>query len=331
MPNDSVILAVGNTRIDKFISYQVDHDIYEPEGSFSFTCDPLLGIKKGMTCRIFINEQLEMTGIVDTVTRRMSRSGPSMDIVGRSIASILTDSCITNFKGKIPTTLPALVDRLIKDLPFISRKSFIFNAGSDKVKVKKDFIDLSPGDTVFDVLKRAANSQGYIFWVSPAGNFVVDKPKEIGEPKVVIHDSAKGVQYIEGENTESIANGHSDIIVIGECQTDSGDYKTVKAVLNNPSFPYKKPLVITWNDNDGPAAKTAALHLANEKSEEQTLTYSMNGHSQNGKNWQINEFCKVVDRYNDVDGTYLIVHRGFSQARREGKKTSLVLEKGGRL
>lgn len=328
---DTVILAVGNTRIEKFLSYDIDHDLYEPEGSFSFSCDPQIGIKAGMSCRIFINEKLEMTGLIDSVKRAMSRNGPLIDIEGRSIASILTGSCVTNFKGRVPTTLPALVDRLIKGLPFISRKSFIFNAGSDKTKVKKDFVELSPGDTVFDVIKRAANSQGFIFWVSPSGNFVIDKPIEIGEPKFVIHDTAAGAKYIDGSSTETIADSHSDIIIMGECQTDDGDYKVVKTSINNPSFPFKKPLVVSWNENDGPAKMTAALQMATEKASQQKLDYLMPGHSQNGKNWQFNVFCKVVDRYNGVDGTYLIVNRHFSLSRTDGKKTSLMLEKGGRL
>lgn len=330
--NDTVILAVGNTRIDKFITYQIDNDLYEPENPFSFSCDSLIGIKAGMTCRIFINNQLELTGIIDSVARKMNRNGAFLEISGRSLASVLTDSCVTNFKGGMPGTLPAIVDRLLKDVPFISKKNFIFKSGSDKSRIKKDFLELSPGDTIFDVLKRAANSQGFIFYMAPDGSFIVDKPIEIGEPSFTIHDSQNDFKYIEGSVEEDISNAHSEVIVMGECQTADGDYKVVKARAQNPDYHYRKPLVVSWNEADGPAKKVAEMKIIEEKASSMTLQYNMNGHSQNGKNWMINKFCTVIDRYNGVEkASFLITRRSFSLTRTEGKKTELTLERGGRL
>ena len=39
MNRDEVILLVRNARVDKFVSYTIDADLYSPEGSFSFECD----------------------------------------------------------------------------------------------------------------------------------------------------------------------------------------------------------------------------------------------------------------------------------------------------
>ena len=329
MNRDEVILLVRNARVDKFVSYTIDADLYSPEGSFSFECDSKYDVNKGDTCQIFVNRVCVMAGIIDTVRRSLSRNGPKMNIEGRSVAAVLADSSVTKFIS-LPTTLPQLVERLVRDLPFLSRKDFVFKSGSDKVKVQRKFIEVSPGDSVFEVIKKAANSQGYLFWASPEGELVFDKPVERGKADFKIHAFEDGseMDYIEGSVTETINEQHSLIKVIGESQDDN-DIKYVAASVKNDDFPFYRPLVVNWNENEGPAKKTAELQLATEKAAAIQLEYTMPGHSQNGIPWTINAFCDVEDHYNGANGAYLIKRRTFTLDRNEGKRTKLELQPGG--
>lgn len=331
MNPDEVILLVRNARVDKFVSYTIDSDLYSPEGSFSFECDSRYDVNKGDTCQIFVNRVCVMAGIIDTVRRSLSRSGPKMEIEGRSVAAVLADSSVTKF-ATLPTTLPQLVERLVRDLPFLSRKDFVFKSGSDKVKVQRKFIEVSPGDSVFEVIKKAANSQGYLFWASPEGSLVFDKPVERGKADFKIHAFEDGseMDYIEGSVTETINEQHSLIKVIGESQDDN-DIKYVAASVKNDDFPFYRPLVVNWNENEGPAKKTAELQLATEKAAAIQLEYTMPGHSQNGIPWTINAFCDVEDHYNGANGAYLIKRRTFTLDKNEGKRTKLELQPGGSL
>ena len=331
MNPDEVILLVRNARVDKFVSYTIDSDLYSPEGSFSFECDSRYDVNKGDTCQIFVNRVCVMAGIIDTVQRSLSRNGPKMNIDGRSVAAVLADSSVTKF-ATLPTTLPQLVERLVRDLPFLSRKDFVFKSGSDKVKVQRKFIEVSPGDSVFDVIKKAANSQGYLFWASPEGELVFDKPVEHGKADFKIHAFEDGseMDYIEGSVSETINEQHSLIKVIGESQDDN-DIKYVAASVKNDDFPFYRPLVVNWNENEGPAKKTAELQLATEKAAAIQLEYTMPGHSQNGIPWTINAFCDVEDHYNGANGAYLIKRRTFTLDRNEGKRTKLELQPGGSL
>ena len=329
MNRDEVILLVRNARVDKFVSYTIDADLYSPEGSFSFECDSKYDVNKGDTSQIFVNRVCVMAGIIDTVRRSLSRNGPKMNIEGRSVAAVLADSSVTKFIS-LPTTLPQLVERLVRDLPFLSRKDFVFKSGSDKVKVQRKFIEVSPGDSVFEVIKKAANSQGYLFWASPEGELVFDKPVERGKADFKIHAFEDGseMDYIEGSVTETINEQHSLIKVIGESQDDN-DIKYVAASVKNDDFPFYRPLVVNWNENEGPAKKTAELQLATEKAAAIQLEYTMPGHSQNGIPWTINAFCDVEDHYNGANGAYLIKRRTFTLDRNEGKRTKLELQPGG--
>jgi prophage tail gpP-like protein len=331
MNRDEVILLVHNVRVDKFVSYTIDADLYSPEGSFSFECDSKYDVSRGDTCQIFVNRKRVMAGLIDTVRRSLSRSGPKMDIEGRSVAAVLADSSVTKF-ATLPTTLPQLTERLVRDLPFLSRKNFVFNSGADKVKVKRQFVELSPGDSVFDVIKKAANSQGYLFWASPEGELVFDKPVERGKAKFKIHAFEDGseMDYIEGSVSETINDQHSLIKVIGESQDDD-EIKYVSVKVENSDFPFYRPLVVHWNENEGPAKKTAELHLATEKVSAIQLEYTMPGHSQNGIPWTINAFCDVQDDYNGANDSYLIKRRTFTLSRDEGKRTRLELQPGGLL
>lgn len=331
MNNDEVVVAIKNARMNRFVNFSITSDLFVPEGSFSFVADSRYDVSPGEACTIFVNRKIVMIGIVDTVKRSLSRQGPVLSFEGRSVASILTDSCVTKF-ATLPTKLDALAERLVRPLPFIGKKDFVYNSDSKKEKVSRKFVELSPGDTVFEVIKRAANSQGYLFWASPEGKFVFDKPLVRGRCDYKIHAFEDGseIDYIEG-TVESTINGiHSEVLVVGESQ-DGDDIKYVKASVKNDDMPFDKPLVVNWNENDGPAKRTAELQVAVEKSSSIQLQYTVKGFSQNGNVWAINRFVDVQDDYNGVNDAYLIKSVTFTLDRQSGMRTKLELQPGGSL
>lgn len=328
MNHDEVLLAVKNARVEKFVSYTVTSDLFDPDGSFEMTFYPGYDIKKGDACEIYVNRRVELVGIITSVKRSTSRSGRTMTVSGKSIAWLLSASCVTKF-ATLPVTLKDIVERLVRPIPFIGKKDFEYRGKSAKASVNRKFVELSPGDTVFDVIKKAANSQGYIFYAASNGTFVFDNVPERGDNKFKIGGHGE-FNYIEGSVDNTIEDCHSDIIVMGESQDDD-DVKYVKASIQNKDFPFKMPFVVSWNENEGPAKKTAELRLAVEKSQAVQLEYTMQGHSQNGKNWEINAFAQVEDPSNGIEGRYLIKSRTFSLDRDNGKTTHLSLQLGGSL
>lgn len=331
MRPDQLELRVAGERLDKWVRYTVSNGLYEPEGSFELETSALVKTKKGDTAQIWINGVLEMTGIVDKVIRKTSRNGRTRTISGRSLCSVLVDSSVTDFRSSMPTSLPALAEHLIRKLPFIGKKDFVFNSDSDKAKLKRDFVQASPGDSVFDVLKRAANSQGYLFWCTADGRFVFDRPATTGEPIFRIVGKPGQTNYIEGSVTESIEDCHSEVIVVGESQSDDGGHKFVAASAKAASFPFDRPLVVSWNEDGVLAKKTAELRLASEAAQATELEYSVPGHAQNGRNWALNLFASVDDESNEASGVFLTVNRSFTLSRDDGPRTQVRLQPGGSL
>ena len=327
---DEVIVAVKSARMDRFVNFTITSDLFAPEGNFSFEVDPRYDVSVGDLCSIFVNRKIVLAGIVDTVKRSLSKQGPSLSFEGRSVASILTDSCVTKF-STLPTRIDALAERLVRPLPFIGKKDFVYN-GAKKESVSRKFVEISPGDTVFEVIKRAANSQGYLFWASPDGKFVFDKPLVRGKADYKIHALEDGseMDYIEGSVERTINGVHSEVKVVGESQ-DGDDIKYVMATAKNGDMPFAKPLVVNWNENDGPAKRTAELQVAVEKASSTRLEYTLKGFSQNGKVWQINKFVDVRDDYNGVEDAYLVKSVTFTLDRQSGMRTKLELQPGGSL
>ena len=218
----------------------------------------------------------------------------------------------------------------MRGLPFIGKKDFEYYSGAKKANVSRKFVQLSPGDTVFEVIKRAANSQGYLFWVTPEGKFCFDKPLVRGKPLFWIHAKGDGseMDYIEGSVTKTIDGVHSEVRVMGESQDDN-DIKYVMATVKNDEMPFAKPLVVNWNENEGPAKRTAELQMAVEKACSIRLEYTVKGHSQNSNNWEINRFVDVRDEYNGAKDSYLIKSVTFNLERQNGKRTRLELQPGG--
>lgn len=54
------------------------------------------------------------------------------------------------------------------------------------------------------------------------------------------------------------------------------------------------------------------------------LEYRVQGHSQNGRNWKINEICNVYDEIFNISGNFLIYKRTF-ELNKDGAYTVLKL------
>jgi len=329
--SDILELRAGNERINKWMSYDVVSDLYEPEGPFNLVMKSSTGIKKGDRIQLFVNDRVESTCIVGSIKHKTTRTTRSVSIAGKSVTSILSKSSVTEFSPSWPTTLPAIAERLLRKMPFVGKKDFVYNSGSKTVRIKRDFLEVSPGDTAFDVLKKAANSQGFIFWCTSDGKLTFDYPAATGKAEFKIDGRDSGCDYLEGSYDDSIDEIHSDIIVRGESQDTEGGVGYTLCKLKNSASPFYCPLVITWNEAERIASKVAAMHVANEKASGQTLDYTMPGHSQNGKNWAVNKFCAVNDFPNEAKGVFIITSRRFSLGREDGRKTILRLNPGVRI
>lgn len=349
MPTDTVALQVGGQRIERFSGYTAEADIYTADDAFSLElAKPKVAIKKGQRCELYVNDQLELTGIIDKVSRKYSKAGLTLRVEGRDLMGLLVDSYCEQFVTVQGMKLSALTEMLLKSVPFINRKKIIYQENVvGKLKGKKKALDqpligymdtpqrlsqIEPGMTIFEVLRTYAASRGLMFFLMPDGTFVFGRPKAKGEPafKLICNKSGKGNNVLEGEEIDDISKRYSKITVIGQQQgqEDFGMDATnihTKASTEDKEFPFYKPFVAKDNNDSQSPALHARFLLEQQRHQGYQLHYKVQGHGQNGRNWQINELCQVHDEVLGIDGVFLIYGRSIERSRQSGTITNLKL------
>jgi prophage tail gpP-like protein len=362
---DSVELHVDGKKISNFLSYSIEADIYTADDAFSLDlANPEIEVKTGHRCEVYVNGARELTGIIDRVAPGYDKSGKKLRVEGRDLMGLLVDAYVEEFFTAEGMTMKALAERLIRNVPFISRKDIIYQeniVGNLKKKKGKKagtsesifgpdwaasssthtFAQIEPGKTVFEVLKTYAASRGMMFFSMPDGTFVFGRPKVGGEPVYyfrTLKSDPERNNVLEGNLDDNISKRYSKITVIGQEQgtesmgmdvlTGTGAAATAKyntkAAAADGAFPFYKPMIATDNNDSRSPELHARMLMEQQKFEGFKITYRVPGHSQFGRNYAINEMAHTEDETLGLNGNYLIYGRTFEMSK-QGTFTSLKL------
>lgn len=350
MPPNNVTLQIAGHRIERLPSYSVEADLYTADDAFSLeVAAPEIEIKRGQKCELYVNDTLELTGIIDKRSRKCDKNGSlTIRIEGRDLMGLLVDSYCEEFVTVQGKKLSELAAMLLKTVPFINRKQIQYQENIvGKLKGKKKAVDtpligymdtpqkisqIEPGMTKFEVLRTYSASRGLMFFALPDGTLVFGRPKAKGEPMFTLTCTKIGVgnNVLEGEEIDDISKRYSRVTVLGQ-QQGQEDFGmdahkiTTKGVVEDKEFPFYKPFVTRDNNDSQSPALHARFLVEQQRHQGYQLHYKVQGHSQNGKNWQINELCQVHDTVLGVDGVFLIYGRTFERSKTDGTTTRLKL------
>ncbi len=346
MSSDVVYLLVTGKRIQNFKSYAADADLYAAGDAFTFElARPETTIKPGMQAELYINDRLELTGIIDRYNPRYDKEGRRLIVTGRDLMGWCVDAHATKFVTVQNYTLKSLAETLLANAPFIDIKNIQYQEnvkGRIKSKGPRTQVgifdmetalsQIEPGMSIFEILSGYAKSKGLLFYAMPDGTFVFGKPKEKGAPafSLVRRKSGAGNNILEGELDDDISKRYSQVTVVGQQQgTDplSASLINVEATVTDPDFPFFKPFVLKDEYGGNQPKLQARMALEKMRHDGFKLQYVVQGHSQQNKNWSINELCQVTDEDDDfnVNDVYLIYGRTFEKSRDRGTLTKLRL------
>ena len=337
---DTVSLQIAGRRIERFLSYSIEADLYTADDAFSLElAKPEVEIKRGQRCELYVNGALELTGIIDKGSRKYDKAGLTLRIEGRDLMGLLVDSCCEQFVTVEGKKLSDLAEMLLAKVPFINRKNITYQENIvGKLKGKKKTVDepmmgfmdtpqkmshIEPGMTIFEVLKTYATSRGLMFFAMPDGTFIFGRPKAKGEPVFTLTCTKSGVgnNVLEGEEIDDISKRYSKVTVIGQQQgrddmgMDATKVNSPPGIVEDKDFPFYKPFVAKDNNDSQSPPLHARFLMEQKRHQGYQLHYKVKGHSQNGKNWRINELCRVRDEVLGVDGVYLIYGRTMERSR----------------
>lgn len=318
--SDNIELRIGGYKYTKYKSYRVESDLYESADAFSFDVYPFGDFlpKAGMKCELFVNGSLEFTGIIDRVGCGYESSGRFISIKGRDVMSLIVDSYCETFETIRNRNLIEVAEKLLKKIPYIS--SIEYDDAAKKRDASKPFIQIEPGQKIFDVLRDLSLSRGLLFYASANGSLVFRKPR--GKGRCVFNIRRKigepNTDIIRCESVEDITSRYSRYTVLTQEQGFDEDDPIIinaKATVEDDTFPFRdvlvKPFVEAVSDDKGAPAKLAKLHLEKNRALSKSVNYQLKGHSQNIYNWAIDELVDVDDDELGIKSQLLVYSRVF--------------------
>lgn len=347
--SDTVTLQIGNQRIENFVSYDIEADLYQAADKFTLElANPEAPVKRGMQCKLYVNDQLELTGVIDKTVRKYDKGGRTLTVEGRDLMGLLVDSHCEQFIDVQGKTVKQLAEMLLKTVPFIQRSQIVYQENVvGKLKGKKKtadnpltaFLDtpqkfskIDPGMSVFEVLAVYGASRGLLFFALPDGTLVFGRPKITGEPifSVTSRLDGQGNNVESGEEIDDISRRYSKITVISQVQGNDSDgmdatkINPPKKSVTDKDFPFYKPLVVKINNDSQTPELHARMLFEKQRHDGYSLSYTAPLHSQDGRNWAINELCTVNDEVLDIKRTMLVFSRRFRKTK-QGSWTDIKL------
>lgn len=324
---DTVSLEVSGRRIENFTRYRIESDLFKAADDFSFDFEqPGFAIDPGARCRVFVNNQLELNGIIDRVRDGYGNDRTHLTVAGRDLMGLLVDSHVGIGQTDENIDLKALAKDLLKDVPYINRKAIIYGKGHkakiseqgwefESTKVQRD-----PDHTIFDLLSRHAQERGLFFWCQADGTFVFGQPVRTGKPvfRLVNRMDGHGNNILSSDRTRDIAGRFSKITVIGQQQGEdffSSDEVNVQAIVKDPDIPFYKPYCTCMHSDMASPMEYARTVLNQQRFDGFSMEVQVAGHSQGGKNFQANTLCQVEDEYYGYAQVFFVAARTFELGR----------------
>jgi prophage tail gpP-like protein len=325
---DSVQLQIGSVTIENFLSYSIASDIYTADDAFSVELGrPEFDVPLGSECTLKVNGVPVMSGIVDSVTKSYSKSGRSYSIAGRDLMSLAVDSYCENFISLAGKRLADIAKSLFETVPILNRKPIVYDAGIERLSVPATFEAVSPGQTVFQVLRDIATSRGVLFYCRPDGTIVFSRPKNSGPAPFSVRVTAQGNEsgVIEGRAVRSCAQHYRKIIVIGQKQggeDDSPEDINILETITDDEAPIAKTIVVTTTDGEAPQ-KIGAVIKEQNRYQAYQYEYTFAGHTQRGHVWRPEMFCQVFDDELSIQQPLYIYGCDYSMSKSDGVRTTV--------
>lgn len=341
---DTVYLLVDGKRIDRFISYSIDADIFTADDAFTLELAGEVEINPPVECSLYVNDVLELSGLIEKLDEKGDKIGPKITATGRDLMGLIIDSYCEEFGALKDKNLKALATRLLKNIPLIQRDDIVYQENVvGKLKghstqcgifdiTSKDS-QIEPGKKIFEMLKEYANSRGLIFYALPERKFVFGKTKESGAAafQITNRKDGKGNNALTWSRMLDTTKRYSKITIVGQKQGqdtifNAADCK-IEAVKTDPDLPswYYKPFVQVDEYGGDQPARQALMALEKMRHDGFRLEYTVRGHSQGNKNWTVNELCTVRDDRLGIHDDYLLYGRTFEMSKDKGTTTKLRL------
>ncbi|HHE3571962.1 phage baseplate assembly protein [Pasteurella multocida] len=331
---NEIVVEIDGKQHKSWKSYDIDSDFLIAADAFRFdigtpSMDTVISNFTGKEVKVMINEQLVMTGIVDTTQHSINKTNRTFNLNGRDKAAILVDCSapITNVKG---LTLLDAVKKIVEPL------------GIKKVELKAednptlDKVDIDIGETAWNAVKRCANSAGLHAWFDPKGVLIVGGVDYSTPPVATLCCMKNGERnnFSNANLVFDVSQRFSEITFLAQRHGRSGDdnKNDLKWVYKDDSMQTYKPKTVVVPDVEDLISlkKWAKKYIADSILEGFTLTITIPDHkTQDGTLWQPGQRVHIICEEYDIDAIFFLMGRRFMLSRASGTQTELRFKQDG--
>lgn len=321
-----VSLQINGQAYGGWTSVRIERGIEQMAGRFSLavterwpdqpTARP---IHPGDACRVSVDGETLITGFVDDVEPGYSSEDHTVQVSGRDATGDLVD-CAADYGQWKGQTLAQLARTLCR--PFgitvtdLAHDDYVFTA-----------LETDSGETVFDLLDRAARHAGVLLVSDGAGGLVITRTGTARAPTAL----ELGRNILAGRGAFSHRDRFSEYRVIGQAPgTDSwngADASEPVATVTDDRIRRYRPTIVDAEETITPAQASRRAQWQRNVAFGRSLSvsYTLAGWRHAGGLWSPNELVTVADSFMGLTVNWLIVAVAFSMDGSEGELTELTL------
>lgn len=325
-------IRVGGTKLTNWDNVSIDSDIGIAADAFNFHSfskqqQPLpSAIQEGKVCEVLVAGNTIMKGVIDSISETVTRSGHDIIIAGRDLAGQLMD-CSAPIGHQREMTLEAILGEYVFG-------GELQNLGWNVLLPKENWLKaktaVDVGESIWDVIAKAALSSGQYVWMTPEGAVAIGNPFDVKQPRItprlVFNRDGKGNNCFDPEHARDVSGIYTDVKVVG--QDPRGRNISGTSSIKHPFI--KRSLIISESNADSQqeAERYAKKRIRDSLLEADTLTVTVNGFLHDGKpwrtGWNVTFDSDVLPR---AKGNWVVFGRTFQLSRSNGKTTQLRLRK----
>lgn len=331
---NKIVVEIDGKQHQHWKSYDIDSDFLIPADGFSFELGlPALHDEipnfAGKTAKLFVNEQLVMTGIVDTAQHSLRNGERTYAINGRDKAAILVDCSapITNVKGL------SVLEAIKKIVEPLGIHQVVLRAEHNP---RLDKVDIDVGESAWQAIIRCANSAGLHCWFDPQGVLIVGGADYASPPVATLYCVQDGVHnnFIDMRLIYDVSQRYSEVTFLAQKHGREGDKNKndLKWVYKDDEMAIYKPKTIVIADVENLEAlkKQAKKQLADWQLEGFSLTITVPDHkTEHGILWEAGQRVHIVIEEYDIDAIFFLMGRRFTLSRQGGTQTELRFKQDG--
>lgn len=326
-PDVRLVLQVGATRYDRWKEVRVVRSIEQIAGSFELVCADAWALRGeplpplvGQRCTVSIADQLVITGFIDAVEPGYNADSHDLILRGRDATADLVDSAARiDGQGWKNTTLVGMARDLCQP--------FGIAVESTLPETRYRAARISPGETVAEVLQRAAAVAGGLLVSYGDGRLTLTRAGS-GKASTPLR---RGTNILSGRGTEDASQRFARYQVVGQGSEADSDTpaiaQQVLATATDPGARAGRLQVIPVSDDldRAKAQQLASWHAANALARSRTAELTVRGWLDGKSPWPLNTLVTVSDDWLRLDGEYLVAGITHRIDDREGQVTALTL------